>query len=164
MEFQKISSELIKAAKNSANRTLVLGPMKSILLTCKEITQDCEKMEDFPGIRLDDKKSLRETKLRLSECLTQLMSATKEHASNTGPSLVQKIEGELGNLSYCVSDILDLLKGIRNPSVPGGGNERDTLQSNGKADAPNPSQNGGNYDEPAMELPELKVFFHAFIF
>ena len=152
-DFQKISAELLSAARKES-RPQVLGPMKSILLTCKQITQDCERMEEDVSISNSDKDSIHETKSKLSENLTLLMQATKEHAANTGPSLASKIEKELSNLSFCVSDILELLKIIQSNS-----SSRDTIGRSAKRDTLRSAAAAPAYDDnlPPMELKELKV-------
>lgn len=160
-DFEKYSFDLIDSAKSS-KREQVLGPMKNILLICKEITQECEQVESDPGRSSQDRKGLREAKARLSESLTFLMQATKEHASNNGPSLVKKIDDEIKTLSYCVGDILELLRivqlGSANlPSAGGRGeSNRDTLRSIEPPSAPAKYDQG---EPPALELPDLMVCF-----
>jgi hypothetical protein len=159
-DFQKISADLLSSARSS-NRSSVLGPMKNILLFCKKISQDCEGMEQDSTINDDDKDALHEAKSKLSGDLSKLMQATKEHASGSGASLFTKIEKELSRLSFCVSDILELIKIIEsnrvNISLPRS-SKRDTLRSVGGAF----STHGGG-ELPPMKIGELRVRFLFFI-
>ena len=133
--------------------------MKSILLICKEITQECEDLEGSSWLDSHDRKNLRDAKASLSESLTFLMQATKEHASNNGPSLLTKIEDEIKTLSVCLVDILDILKIIQSSTSTnplsgesrGLDSNRDTLRV---IEPPNYDQGG---DPPALEVPDLLV-------
>ncbi|KAJ3322145.1 component of the polarisome [Boothiomyces sp. JEL0866] len=151
--FKKISKDLIDSTKNS-NPVTVLGPMKSLLLTCKQITQDCEQKEDDPKVSNADKDDLADSKGKLSESLTHLMGIAKEHASGSAKyDTSAEIQGEIEYLTNCVADLLDLLKFVSNAPTPKSNNpvssQRDTMRQ---------SVAYTNEELPPFELPELKDY------
>jgi hypothetical protein len=148
-DYQKFANELLQLSKKE-NRAQVLGPMKGILLTCKQITQECENKEDDPGLGREDKEALIDVKQKLSECLTHLMSATKDHASGTNSKSSTLIEEEVSRLSFCISDLLELLK-IINANVISKPSKRDTMRSTLDG-------NGNPTELPPFTLEELRVF------
>jgi peptidoglycan hydrolase CwlO-like protein len=149
-DYQKYANELLALSKKD-NKAQVLGPMKGILLTCKQITQECENREDDPSLPKEDKDALIDVKQKLSESLTHLMAATKEHASQGGPKTAAKIEEEVSRLSFCISDLIELMKIIQSNAIPiKASAKRDTLRS--AVDG-----NGNPTELPPFTLVELRV-------
>lgn len=93
--FQLNAKNLVNSSKES-NRSLVLNPMKQVLLSCREATEQCEAIEDNPDIPEEDKEALFDIKTNLPKYLTSLMKAAKDHAVKKGAdSTAKQIEKEL---------------------------------------------------------------------
>jgi uncharacterized protein YcfL len=146
--YQANAQNLVNASKES-NRSLVLNPMKQVLLSCREATEECEAIEDDPEIPEEDKEALFDIKTNLSKYLTSLMKAAKDHASIKGSDKTEKqIEKELSKLSFCISDLYELIKIIdsgANPLHQSLSLKRQTLKSESQEPL------------PPFELPELHV-------
>jgi predicted RND superfamily exporter protein len=84
--------------------------MKCILIACKGITEECEILQDSPGLSDEDFDSIRDAKDILSESLTNLMTVTKEHASSNTLKNSDAIQEKLKKLSYSVSDMVELIR------------------------------------------------------
>jgi hypothetical protein len=147
-KYQLVAKKLLQASR-SGDKTGVLPPMKEILLTCKQISQDCESREHDKSIPTQDREALSEIKAKLSEGLNSLMKATKNHASEGSSRSADKIAEEVKSLSFCLSDLLETMKIINS----NGGNKNDTLRS--KRDTLRSTYNDD--DLPPLSVPELKV-------
>jgi chromosome segregation ATPase len=126
--------------------------MKSILLCCKQITKESETKEEDPNVNIEDREALMEVKQKLSESLTQVMQAAKEHTSGNNPKTAERIEQDLSTLSFCVSDLIELIKIVQsNASTLPRSNKRDTMRS---AFESNPT----NEPLPPLPLNELRDY------
>jgi chromosome segregation ATPase len=119
-EYESASREFSKAIASSSD-SAVLVPMKNILLNCKAITQQCEDLEDTS--EEDDRQNLREAKDQLSDKLRILMAAAKQHAS--GSSRKSRLEDNLKDLNFAVSDLIEMMKIVRSAVVE---DDQDTVK------------------------------------
>jgi len=126
--------------------------MKSIVISCKTITEDIENYENSTDLRNDDRDHLDDLKNYLSEALTTLMTAAKSYATSQGKTPVPDLEDSLLSLTDTVVDLIRSSKEIScNGDVPPPRKEsfrkrdRDRERGRGKSSA--------------KTVPELKVFF-----
>jgi hypothetical protein len=108
-KYQENAAKLIEASKKEPSAG-VLAPMKQVLLSCREVTEICQQIEEDPVVSEDDKESLFDIKTKLSSNLTALLQAAKEHASKRTSSTEKTIETEISKLSFCISDLFELTK------------------------------------------------------
>ena len=156
--YEIAASDLSSAARKE-NGTAVLPPMKSILLTCKGITEEGEKLEDLPSVSMDDKNSLRDTKDKLSDALTHLMGAAKQHASSGGsPASASTIEEELRLLSFAVSDLVEMIKIVKSKGQSDAYSEPPTTADTMKDVNPN-LEVPDNDNLPPMDMQDLRVIY-----
>lgn len=150
-KYQKSAQDLIKASKEE-NSSLVLGPMKALLLACREVTEECEKIEDDPNVSEDDKDSIFDIKTNLSKNLTSLMQSTKSHASSPSSDSEKQIEKELSKLSFCISDLFELIKIIESEPAQTFSTKRQTMKLEAITNNQEPL--------PPLELGELRVYLN----
>ncbi|KAJ3190530.1 component of the polarisome [Irineochytrium annulatum] len=108
--YELAVGDLLKAAK-SDTPTSVLVAMKSIVIACKNITEDTEAFENSSdSITPADKERLEDVKNKLSHSLTNLMTSAKNHATNFGNVPVELLEVSSGELSATIVELVNLLK------------------------------------------------------
>ncbi|KAJ3241069.1 component of the polarisome [Chytriomyces hyalinus] len=100
---------LLQASK-SKTPTSVLVAMKSIVIACKNITEDAELYESNNNISAESRDSLEAIKNNLSNSLTELMGAAKSHATNYGSVAPGVLEAAVDGLSSTVGDLVRGLK------------------------------------------------------
>ncbi|KAJ3213298.1 component of the polarisome, partial [Clydaea vesicula] len=108
--YQAAVGELLRAAR-SDTPTSVLVAMKSIVIACKDITEDTEAFEASPDNNLsyEDKDTLFNVKNSLSGALTSLMGAAKNHATSFGNSPISILENAATDLTSCIVQLVQLL-------------------------------------------------------
>ncbi|KAL3897860.1 MAG: hypothetical protein SGCHY_003132 [Lobulomycetales sp.] len=109
--YQHAVDELLQAAR-SDTPTNVLVAMKSIVITCKNITEDTEYFEASPEYDLDQTatEKLGSYKQALSTNLSNLMNVSKSHATSYGNNPVSLVEGAATNLTAVIVDLVELLQ------------------------------------------------------
>ncbi|KAJ3029765.1 UNVERIFIED_CONTAM: component of the polarisome [Siphonaria sp. JEL0065] len=119
-------------ASRSKTPTSVLVAMKSIVIACKNITEDAELFENNNNLSQESRDSLEITKNNLSQSLTELMGAAKGHATNYGSVAPEVLEGAVnaltGTVAQLVRGLKEALGGDAVGSVVGGGYEIDELK------------------------------------
>ena len=115
--------------------------MKSIVISCKTITEDIENYENSTDLRNDDRDHLDDLKNYLSEALTTLMTAAKSYATSQGKTPVPDLEDSLLSLTDSVVDLIRYTKDIKGSISPG----RDNYKGRGHSGA--------------KTVPELKVIY-----
>ncbi|KAI8615600.1 hypothetical protein BC830DRAFT_1121817 [Chytriomyces sp. MP71] len=100
---------LLQASK-SKTPTSVLVAMKSIVIACKNITEDAELYESNNNISQESRDNLEVIKNNLSTALTELINAAKSHATNYGSVAPGVLEGAVDSLSATVGDLVRGLK------------------------------------------------------
>jgi len=109
--YREAVNELLEASK-SENPADVLVAMKSIVITCKNITEESDEYErlnenTFTG---EEQDKLIEIKNNLSVALTNLMSVTKNHATNYPNVSPSYIENATSDLSVTIVSLVRTLK------------------------------------------------------
>lgn len=86
--------------------------MKSIVISCKSITEEVDNYEQRKGayMNAEDKSNLDSCKARLSATLKNLMSAAKNHATGYGISPVSLLDASAGHLTAAVVDLVKAVK------------------------------------------------------
>lgn len=85
--------------------------MKSIVLTCKNITEDTEAYEtSSEQLTDDDLDRLGDVKNKLSVALTNLMGTAKYHAQNFGSSPISDLESAASSLTAIIVELVELLQ------------------------------------------------------
>ncbi len=92
--------------------------MKSIVISCKNITEEAEKYEksNSQSIPSHITDLLAQKKNKLSSILQNLMNTAKAHASNPGnPSTAATMEGHVSSLTDTIYEIVDILSHAHQP-------------------------------------------------
>jgi len=154
--YKEAVNELLAASK-SDNPADVLVAMKSIVITCKNITEESDEYERLneSTFTFEEQEKIIEIKENLSIALTNLMNVTKNHATqypNVSPSF---IESATSDLSVTIVSLVRTLK------------EHQTRLLGGKAPSQqlppiNPkTMNMGEFtpnNQQIYDVHELKVF------
>ncbi|KAL6594420.1 hypothetical protein LY90DRAFT_666950 [Neocallimastix californiae] len=113
--YREAVNELIEASK-SENPADVLVAMKSIVITCKNITEESDEYERLNENTFTDEEQdkLIEIKNNLSVALTNLMSVTKNHATNYPNVSSSFIESAASDLSVTIVSLVRTLKEHQN--------------------------------------------------
>jgi len=100
----------------SENPADVLVAMKSIVITCKNITEESDEYERLNENTFTDEEQdkLIEIKNNLSVALTNLMSVTKNHATNYPNVSSSFIESAASDLSVTIVSLVRTLKEHQN--------------------------------------------------
>ncbi|KAJ3108522.1 component of the polarisome, partial [Physocladia obscura] len=108
--YESIDSLL--AASTSKTPTSVLVAMKSIVIACKNITEDAELYESSSAADLspEARNVLEGIKNELSQSLTELMGAAKSHATNYGSVAPGVLENAVDGLTAVVKNLVASLK------------------------------------------------------
>ncbi|KAI8822407.1 uncharacterized protein EV422DRAFT_523906 [Fimicolochytrium jonesii] len=142
--YQNAVDDLLRAARSDVS-TSVLVAMKSIVIACKNITEDAETFENSSSaLGPADRDQLAETKNRLAGALNNLMNAAKIHATNPGSSNVGHLDNSATQLT---ATIVELVKQLRLKSSDNYYQDDDQdrrISRDGRSDA--------------FEIDELKIY------
>jgi len=172
--FQSSIDELLAAAR-SATPSNVLIAMKTVVLTTTLLTDDVAKFEAQPEImellnaqQRDDVHSL---KMSLSEALSNLMTASRNHASSQGLAPVSLVDAAATHVSTAVVELIKLLKLRR---VPKPAEDDASLDSPGDTMAPSglkplhmrsaaspPNMLPRSFPRAAMSSPSLRSLSYS---
>jgi hypothetical protein len=85
--------------------------MKSVVISCKNITEEAEKYENANRASIPEHISelIAQKKAKLSSTLQSLMMTTKSHATNPVATNVATMEGQVGILTDTIYEMVDLL-------------------------------------------------------
>ncbi|KAF9427018.1 component of the polarisome [Entomortierella beljakovae] len=156
--FRNAVDDLLSAGRGDSSSAVLLT-MKSVVISCKLVTED---VEDYEHDAQDD--SFVDLKQELSSGLTQLMSAAKVHANafNEDEEEFERTLSDLENaadqLEAIVMDIVNVPK-----RMDGGNNNNNSSNNNNNSGVnhdggPNGSNaNIGNDDGP-MDALDLKLY------
>jgi len=113
--YKEAVNELLLASK-SDNPADVLVAMKSIVITCKNITEESDEYERLNEntFTFEEQDKLIEIKENLSIALTQLMNVTKNHATNYPNVSPSYIENATSDLSVTIVSLVRTLKEHQN--------------------------------------------------
>jgi len=154
--YKEAVNDLLSASK-SENPADVLVAMKSIVITCKNITEESDEYERIneKTFTIEEQNKLIDIKENLSIALTHLMNVTKNHATNYPDVSPSFIESATSDLSVTIVSLVRTLKehqtrllGEQNGSIPA---QQPVPQQLPQAE--NPPVNEQVYD-----IPELKNF------
>ncbi|KAK9767576.1 component of the polarisome [Basidiobolus ranarum] len=117
IEVEKVTSyqvavdDLLCAAR-SDTPTGVLMAMKSIVITCKALTESVEKHEQRIEVAEGDnrRENINTLMSRISTNLSNLMAAAKNHATGFGVSPVSLLDAAANNLTVVIVDLVRQLK------------------------------------------------------
>ncbi|KAJ3015900.1 component of the polarisome [Thoreauomyces humboldtii] len=150
--YQSAVDDLLRAARSDIP-TSVLVAMKSIVIACKNITEDTEDFENSNAAQAvltdSDRDRLADTKNRLASALNNLMNAAKVHATALGTANVAHLDAAATHLT---ATIVELVKVVR-MKQPGGDQE-----GGGHADNNSQQQQQLQQQDDAFEIDELKIF------
>jgi len=141
------------AASTSDNPADVLVAMKSIVITCKNITEESDEYERIneKTFTIEEQDKLIEIKDNLSVALTNLMNVTKNHATNYPDVSPSFIESATSDLSVTIVSLVRTLKEHQTRLLEeqnGSTNAQPTQQLLKSENLPN--------NEPTYDIPELK--------
>jgi len=113
--YREAVNELLNASK-SENPADVLVAMKSIVITCKNITEESDEYERLNEntFTIEEQDKLIEIKDNLSVALTNLMNVTKNHATNYPDVSSSFIESATSDLSVTIVSLVRTLKEHQN--------------------------------------------------
>ncbi|WFD28550.1 component of the polarisome [Malassezia nana] len=118
--FQSSIDELLSAAR-SPTPSNVLIAMKTVVLTTTLLTDDVAKFEAQPEnmdtLNAQQREDVHSLKLSLSEALSNLMNACRQHASSQGLSPVSLVDAAATHVATAVVELIKLLK-LRHVSKP----------------------------------------------
>lgn len=83
--------------------------MKTIVMTCKSITEDVERHESKNSMTLDKQTKLQSLKGPFSKELAHLVSAAKAHVNSMGISPVGLLDMAASNLTNTVVELVKLV-------------------------------------------------------
>eukprot|EP00833_Pecoramyces_ruminatium_P006350 jgi/Orpsp1_1/1180382/evm.model.c7180000073159.1 len=120
--YREAVNELLEASK-SENPADVLVAMKSIVITCKNITEESDEYERLNEntFTVEEQDKLIEIKENLSIALTNLMGVTKNHATNYPNVSPSFIESATSDLSVTIVSLVRTLKEHQNRILGQGG-------------------------------------------
>jgi len=111
VSYQVAIDDLLRSGR-SDDPTNVLMAMKSIVISCKSITEEVDNYEQRKGayMNAEGKSSLDACKARLSATLKNLMAAAKNHATGYGISPVSLLDASAGHLTAAIVDLVKVVK------------------------------------------------------
>lgn len=142
------SIDKLALAARGDQPTAVLISMKSVLLACKAITQECEALEQAGVLNDSDRTRLKSGKESLSNCLGHLMALAKDHASGTMSS--GSLNTAIDRLTQSLNDLTYIMKRYEN------GNSDPRTRVNSWATPPE-SPKAQMSTRSMMNIVELKV-------
>jgi hypothetical protein len=92
--------------------TNVLVAMRSIVLACKTITEDCDSFESMNSLAPLDKESIGRLKQQLSSCLTKQMQIAKECATTASETSAKSMLDSTCALTSVVVDLITTVNRI----------------------------------------------------
>ena len=103
--FQSAIDGLLTAGRSNAP-TRVLAPMKSVVNAVTNIIEDVKKFQRQPQDRSDvDPDALQALQDRAEATLSNLVAATKTHATSSGMSPVSLLDAAASHVSLTITDI-----------------------------------------------------------
>ncbi|KAI8089158.1 uncharacterized protein BX664DRAFT_262560 [Halteromyces radiatus] len=108
ISYQAAIEDLLKRAR-SKNPSDVLTCMKTIVMTCKSITEDVENFETKNTMMSDKKTKLQTLKGPFSTGLANLVTAAKSHVNSMGISPVGLLDAAAGHLTVAMVDLVKLV-------------------------------------------------------
>ncbi|WFD21048.1 component of the polarisome [Malassezia caprae] len=134
--FQSSIDELLSAAR-SATPSNVLIAMKTVVLSTTLLTDDVAKFEAQPenmeSLNAQQREDVHSLKMSLSEALSNLMAASRNHASSQGLAPVSLVDAAATHVATAVVELIKLLK-LRH--VPKPAEDDASLDSPGDTTAP----------------------------
>jgi len=157
--YKEAVNELLEASK-SENPADVLVAMKSIVITCKNITEESDEYEKLNEntFTVEEQDKLIEIKENLSIALTNLMGVTKNHATNYPNVSPSFIESATSDLSVTIVSLVRTLKEHQNRLLGQPNRSGQQLQ---QTPINSGAMNMGEYNsnnEQVFNVPELKHF------
>lgn len=153
--FESSAAKIMAAARKHPGSG-VLAPMKSILLCCKSITEDCEALEDLKSTRPRDIDALQSAKDKISDSLTPLMNAAKQHASQGGnDGSAANIDSQLRTVGHAFSDLAELMVLIRSKGPSPQMAEPAPASPDTVPDTAEYKGSGQSNDPPAIDVRDL---------
>ncbi|OUM66762.1 hypothetical protein PIROE2DRAFT_59195 [Piromyces sp. E2] len=162
--YKEAVNELLAASK-SKNPADVLVAMKSIVITCKNITEESDEYERLNEntFTFEEQEKIIEIKENLSIALTHLMNVTKNHATHYPDVSPSFIESATSDLSVTIVSLVRTLKEHQN-RILGSKGPTQQLPPPPQQQLPpiNPkTMNMGEYtpnNEQVYDVHELKLF------
>ncbi|KAI8338919.1 hypothetical protein BC941DRAFT_512161 [Chlamydoabsidia padenii] len=108
ISYQAAVEDLLQKAR-SKTPSDVLASMKTIVMTCKSITEDVERYESKGALTLDKQTKLQSLKGPFSNELAHLVTAAKSHVNSMGISPVGLLDVAASNLTSAVVDLVQLV-------------------------------------------------------
>ncbi|KAF9912665.1 component of the polarisome [Lobosporangium transversale] len=167
--FRNAIDDLLIAARSDSSSSVLLG-MKSVVIACKNVTEDVDDYEHEMG----PDQSFTELKQELSAGLTQLMTAAKAHSNafNEGEEEFDRSLGELeaaaDQLEAIVMDIVSVPKRVGDQQENGMNRDvYDEKQDNSNRAGVNDKHPGGSTnknidnEEGPMDALDLKIYLET---
>ncbi|CAO3592547.1 unnamed protein product [Absidia cylindrospora] len=108
ISYQAAIEDLLQQSR-SKSPSDILSSMKTLVVTCKAITEDVERYETKGAMTLDKQTKLQTLKGPFSNGLTQLVTAAKSHVSSMGISPIGLLDVAASNLTSAVVDLVKLV-------------------------------------------------------
>lgn len=111
--FQSSIDELLAAARSSTPSNVLIA-MKTVVLSTTLLTDDVAKFESQPEnmetLTAQQRDDVNSLKLSMSEALSNLMTACRNHASSQGLSPVSLVDAAATHVATAVVELIKLLK------------------------------------------------------
>ncbi|WFD24728.1 component of the polarisome [Malassezia equina] len=111
--FQSSIDELLAAARSSTPSNVLIA-MKTVVLSTTLLTDDVAKFESQPEnmetLTAQQRDDVNSLKLSMSEALSNLMTACRNHASSQGLSPVSLVDAAATHVAMAVVELIKLLK------------------------------------------------------
>ncbi|KAI9471911.1 MAG: hypothetical protein EXX96DRAFT_489610, partial [Benjaminiella poitrasii] len=114
LKYQAYLDDLLSMARSNRPAE-VIDVMKNIVSVCRSITEEVERREN--NLTTETKKSLYELKSRFSTSLSDLLVASRHHASGMGLSPVSLLDRSAGHLTAVIVDLAKMLGMNSSPSL-----------------------------------------------
>ena len=117
--FQTSIDELLTTARSAAPSNVLIA-MKTVVLSTTLVTDDIAKYESQPenelgALSAQQREDVETLKTSISDALTNLMNACRNHASSQGLAPVSLIDAAATHLAIAVVEVVKLLKLRRVP-------------------------------------------------
>ncbi|GAA5850267.1 hypothetical protein JCM8547_001069 [Rhodosporidiobolus lusitaniae] len=151
-DFQTSIDDLLQAAR-SKEPSSVLPAARAVVAACEKLDNDIQAISPsrFASLTVSDQDLVNSLKVKVNATLSNLMTASKNHAMSFGVSPVSLLDAAASHLAATIVELVRILK-IRR-SAGGSGGSRNSLDPS--AAFGRGGGGGGFHHEPMPPLPEL---------
>lgn len=152
-DFQTSIDDLLQAAR-SKEPSSVLPAARAVVSACEKLDNDIQAIPQsrLASLTSSDQDLVNSLKGKVNATLSNLMTASKNHAMSFGVSPVSLLDAAASHLAATIVELVRILKIRRSTGGSSGGGNRMSL---GPSDALGFGGRGGYNHEPMPPLPEF---------